>query len=135
MKKLKKTLLAIAAVSMIFATTLVSCSSDDDDDSVSDTQGTEQGKDNTGGEEKKDEDEPDNTVTPSATPTIYLAGDSTVQTYTDSWFIGGWGQFFQLFLNESNAKVVNCAKGGRSARSFINSGGRLPFHSVRTQRR
>ena len=53
------------------------------------------------------------------TPTIYLAGDSTVQTYDDSQYIAGWGQYLDLFLDE-NVKVVNAARGGRSSRSFIN---------------
>ena len=52
-------------------------------------------------------------------PTIYLAGDSTVQTYTEAQYIAGWGQYLNLFLDE-NVKVVNAARGGRSSRSFIN---------------
>lgn len=53
--------------------------------------------------------------------TIYLAGDSTVKTYEDNQYIGGWGQFLDLFLDEE-INVVNCAQGGRSSRSFINEG-------------
>ena len=53
------------------------------------------------------------------TPTIYLAGDSTVQAYSDAQYIAGWGQYLNLFLDE-NVKVVNAARGGRSSRSFIN---------------
>lgn len=60
---------------------------------------------------------PDN----SATPTIYLAGDSTVKTYEDAQFIAGWGQYLGLFL-DGNVNVVNAAHGGRSSRSFINEG-------------
>ncbi len=60
---------------------------------------------------------PDN----SATPTIYLAGDSTVKTYEDAQYIAGWGQYLDLFLDES-ITVVNAAHGGRSSRSFINEG-------------
>lgn len=56
-----------------------------------------------------------------ATPTIFLAGDSTVKTYEDAQYIGGWGQFLPLFLDES-ITVVNAAQGGRSSRSFINEG-------------
>ena len=55
------------------------------------------------------------------TPTIYLAGDSTVKTYNDDQYIGGWGQFLSLFLDDS-VEVVNAAQGGRSSRSFINEG-------------
>ena len=52
-------------------------------------------------------------------PTIYLVGDSTVQTYAESQYIGGWGQYFGAFLSDE-VKVVNAARGGRSSRSFIN---------------
>ena len=55
------------------------------------------------------------------TPTIYLAGDSTVKTYSDGQFIGGWGQYLDLFL-DSEIVVANAAQGGRSSRSFINEG-------------
>ena len=55
------------------------------------------------------------------TPTIYLAGDSTVKTYEDGQYIAGWGQFLSLFFDEE-IKVVNAAHGGRSSRSFINEG-------------
>ncbi len=53
--------------------------------------------------------------------TIFLAGDSTVKTYTDKQYIGGWGQYLDLFLDD-NITVKNCAQGGRSSRSFINEG-------------
>ena len=53
--------------------------------------------------------------------TIYLAGDSTVKTYSSSQYIGGWGQYLDLFL-DSEIKVANAANGGRSSRSFINEG-------------
>ncbi len=55
------------------------------------------------------------------TPTIYLAGDSTVKTYEDGQYIAGWGQYLSLFL-DSEVNVVNAAHGGRSSRSFINEG-------------
>lgn len=54
-------------------------------------------------------------------PVIYLAGDSTVKTYEDGQYIGGWGQFLDLFL-DSEIIVKNAAHGGRSSRSFINEG-------------
>lgn len=53
---------------------------------------------------------------------IFLAGDSTVKTYNDNQYIGGWGQYLQWFLNEDEIGVVNKANGGRSSRSFINEG-------------
>ena len=55
------------------------------------------------------------------TPTIFLAGDSTVKTYEDDQYIAGWGQFLSYFLGEQIV-VKNTAHGGRSARSFINEG-------------
>ncbi len=55
------------------------------------------------------------------TPTIFLAGDSTVKTYNDNQYIGGWGQFLDKFLDDG-ITVKNCAQGGRSSRSFINEG-------------
>ena len=55
------------------------------------------------------------------TPTIFLAGDSTVKTYEDNQYIGGWGQFLGLFLSDEII-VKNAAHGGRSSRSFINEG-------------
>ena len=51
--------------------------------------------------------------------TIYLVGDSTVQSYDDKQFIAGWGQYLDLFLTD-DIEVINAAKGGRSSRSFIN---------------
>ena len=35
-----------------------------------------------------------------STPTIFLAGDSTVKTYNDNQFIGGWGQYLDKFLDD-----------------------------------
>ena len=57
----------------------------------------------------------------NASPTIYLAGDSTVKTYNDNQFIGGWGQYLDKYLDDS-ITVKNAAQGGRSSRSFINEG-------------
>lgn len=54
--------------------------------------------------------------------TIHLAGDSTVKTYKDTQFIGGWGEILQSFLDEEYVTVKNYAQGGRSSRSFINEG-------------
>ena len=76
---------------------------------------------NTPGSTGDDTSTSENSNLGDKTPTIYLAGDSTVKTYEDDQYIAGWGQFLELFLNE-NINVVNCAHGGRSARSFINEG-------------
>ena len=57
----------------------------------------------------------------NATPTIFLAGDSTVKTYAEDQYIGGWGQYLGLYLPDT-ISVHNAAQGGRSSRSFINEG-------------
>ena len=57
--------------------------------------------------ENPGDDTPDTPVVPEVPkiqinykdkPTIYLAGDSTVKTYNDDQYIGGWGQYLDLFL-------------------------------------
>ena len=53
---------------------------------------------------------------------IFLAGDSLVQSYEDDEFIGGWGQYLSCFFDRDKVNVKNFAKGGRSSRSFINEG-------------
>lgn len=56
------------------------------------------------------------------TVTVYLAGDSTVSTYTNSSIHqAGWGQFLQDSF-ASNATIVNKAVGGMTARHFIEAG-------------
>jgi lysophospholipase L1-like esterase len=59
---------------------------------------------------------------PTSPVSVYVAGDSTVATYTNSSIHqGGWGQFLQDYF-QSNAKVVNKAVGGMTARHFIEAG-------------
>ncbi|WP_319005783.1 OmpL47-type beta-barrel domain-containing protein [Metabacillus niabensis] len=59
---------------------------------------------------------------PGETPTVYLAGDSTVQTYDEYWKPeAGWGQMIPRFFNES-VLFDNHAIGGRSSKSFIFEG-------------
>ncbi len=95
-------------------------SSMEEPSNASNTSSTEKSSNTSSGTlEPSSSTEPDITL-PSST-TIYLAGDSTVQTYNDNQVIAGWGQYLNLYLNE-NVKVVNCARGGRSSRSFINEG-------------
>jgi lysophospholipase L1-like esterase len=54
--------------------------------------------------------------------TVYLAGDSTVQTYSASQAPQqGWGQRLQEFFT-SNVVIVNKAIGGRSSKSFVDEG-------------
>lgn len=54
---------------------------------------------------------------------IFIAGDSTAQTYNEKrdGLIKGWGQMLALFFND-NVEVVNHAVGGRSTNSFIREG-------------
>jgi fibronectin type 3 domain-containing protein/lysophospholipase L1-like esterase len=55
-------------------------------------------------------------------PTVYIAGDSTVQTYDEYWRPeAGWGQMIPRYFN-SDVIFKNHAIGGRSTKSFINEG-------------
>ena len=54
----------------------------------------------------------------SKTPTIYLAGDSTVKTYEKGQFIGGWGQYLDLFLDDS-ITVINAAHNSNKESSNV----------------
>ncbi|WP_189349738.1 rhamnogalacturonan lyase family protein [Zhihengliuella salsuginis] len=57
-----------------------------------------------------------------AEPTVYITGDSTVQTYTDDYVPqAGWGQMLERFLSDDVA-VDNHAIGGRSSKNFISQG-------------
>ncbi|ASA26158.1 G-D-S-L family lipolytic protein [Paenibacillus donghaensis] len=58
----------------------------------------------------------------SGQPTVYLAGDSTVQTYDPYWKPqAGWGQMLPKFFS-SEITVKNHAIGGRSSKTFITEG-------------
>lgn len=55
-------------------------------------------------------------------PTVYLAGDSTVQTYDPYWKPqAGWGQMIADFFSDE-VTFKNHAIGGRSSKSFIFEG-------------
>ncbi|MDF2674507.1 MAG: family lipolytic protein, partial [Clostridiales bacterium] len=55
-------------------------------------------------------------------PTVYLASDSTVQTYDSYWKPqAGWGQMVNKFFTD-DVNIDNRAIGGRSSRSFISEG-------------
>jgi lysophospholipase L1-like esterase len=55
-------------------------------------------------------------------PTVYLAGDSTVQTYSESQAPQqGWGQRLGEFFT-SDVIIVNKAMGGRSSKSYVTDG-------------
>src|SRR5699024_7991591 len=52
-------------------------------------------------------------------PTVYLLGDSTMQTYDPYWAPqAGWGQFYDQFLSD-RVIVDNRTIGSRSSRSFL----------------
>jgi len=54
-------------------------------------------------------------------PTIWVAGDSTAARGAGD-LQQGWGVPFADYFNPSKVNVVNCAKGGRSSRTFITEG-------------
>jgi lysophospholipase L1-like esterase len=57
---------------------------------------------------------------------VYIAGDSTVSTYTldpnNPKCQAGWGQMLQRYYDSSAVTVVNRASGGMTARHFIQAG-------------
>ncbi|WP_412964776.1 fibronectin type III domain-containing protein [Metabacillus niabensis] len=55
-------------------------------------------------------------------PTVYIAGDSTVQTYDEYWKPeAGWGQMISRYFSD-DVTFANHAIGGRSTKTFINEG-------------
>lgn len=55
-------------------------------------------------------------------PAVYLAGDSTMQTYNSYWEPqAGWGQMFPSFFSDA-VEIKNHSIGGRSSKSFIFQG-------------
>jgi len=67
---------------------------------------------------------PNVTPYPTSTrmPTIYLAGDSTVQSYNSSYYPqAGWGQVIYEYFT-SDVKFVNKAIAGRSSKNFVEQG-------------
>ncbi|QYR24393.1 Ig-like domain-containing protein [Paenibacillus sp. sptzw28] len=55
-------------------------------------------------------------------PTVYIAGDSTVQTYDEYWRPqAGWGQMIPRYFS-SDVAFSNQSIGGRSSKSFIVQG-------------
>ncbi|MEV7089722.1 rhamnogalacturonan acetylesterase [Streptomyces sp. NPDC093085] len=66
----------------------------------------------------------------SATGTLYIASDSTAQTYNSGYYPqAGWGQTLPGFFS-SSVTVANRAIGGRSSRSFIEQGRLAAIHQV-----
>ncbi|WP_270171092.1 rhamnogalacturonan lyase family protein [Paenibacillus sp. SYP-B4298] len=59
---------------------------------------------------------------PGDVPRVYLAGDSTVQTYDPYWEPqAGWGQMIEQFFSDA-VSFENHAIGGRSSKTFITEG-------------
>lgn len=59
---------------------------------------------------------------PGEIPTVYIAGDSTVQTYDPYWEPqAGWGQMLPRYFN-NDVVFNNQAIGGRSTKNFITEG-------------
>ncbi len=56
----------------------------------------------------------------AALPTLFLIGDSTVNTPTKDQ--QGWGDPLAAFFDRTKIKVENKARGGRSSRTFITEG-------------
>lgn len=66
----------------------------------------------------------------AATGTVYIASDSTAQTYSSGYYPqAGWGQKLSSYFT-SNVTVTNRAIGGRSSRSFIEQGRLAAIHDV-----
>ena len=62
-------------------------------------------------------------VSDTTSVSVYVVGDSTVQTYKDNVYPQtGWGQVLGYFFDASKVKVLNYAIGGRSSRTFIEEG-------------
>ncbi len=57
--------------------------------------------------------------TPSNKIVIYLASDSTVQTFAANSYLHGWGQYLSQYFNSNFVRVENHARSGRSSKSFI----------------
>ncbi|MFC8594816.1 rhamnogalacturonan acetylesterase [Streptomyces atroolivaceus] len=68
--------------------------------------------------------------TAPVTGTVYIASDSTAQTYSSGYHPqAGWGQKLSSYFT-SNVTVANRAIGGRSSRSFIEQGRLAAIHEV-----
>lgn len=64
--------------------------------------------------------DPSPVATPSAIPTIWLAGDSTVKVGTAGQV--GWGDRLASHFDQTQVRIVNRARGGRSSRTFRTEG-------------
>lgn len=72
--------------------------------------------------ERRDDMETYNTAAVQKDVKIFIAGDSTAQSYGEQMAPqAGWGQMLPLFFND-NVTVVNRAMAGRSLKSFFKEG-------------
>lgn len=53
-------------------------------------------------------------------PTLFIVGDSTVRNRTPGQM--GWGDVIAEYFDQSRIRVLNCALGGRSSRTFQTQG-------------
>ncbi len=55
---------------------------------------------------------------------LFLIGDSIVTAYgrDEENIIGGWGDHLGYYFDEKSVKVISCACGGKSTRSYLNDG-------------
>lgn len=59
-------------------------------------------------------------VRASQLPTLFIIGDSTVKNHTPKE--EGWGDAIAPYFDTGRIRIMNCALGGRSSRSFLNEG-------------
>ena len=58
-----------------------------------------------------------------ALPTVFITGDSTVKNEDkDPDGMWGWGAVANTVFDERKINIVNCAKAGRSTRTYLNEG-------------
>lgn len=55
-------------------------------------------------------------------PTLYLIGDSTVDTGNGDKGLWGWGKYLPIYFDLSRIDIKNYAKGGTSSRTFQTNG-------------
>ncbi len=57
-----------------------------------------------------------------SSPTLYIIGDSTVNSGPNKSGLFGWGSFLESCFNTKKLRVENKASGGASSRSFLTNG-------------
>ena len=57
----------------------------------------------------------------AALPSIFIAGDSTAAYGSEAWH-QGWAVPFADYFDPAKINVFNCARGGRSSRTFVTEG-------------